>query len=70
MRKSRRILMLLLLAALPFAGCGDSGNNACEECVDDSDCETGLTCQIFRQSDGFVINLCGDTNPLMTCPAP
>jgi hypothetical protein len=62
--------MLLLLAALPLAGCGDGGNNACESCVNDEDCETGLTCQMFRSTTGNILNLCGDANPLMTCPAP
>lgn len=68
MRSSRWMLMLLLLAAMPLAGCGDSGNSACEACTNVGDCESGLTCQQFRDSGGNIRNLCGDANPNMTCP--
>jgi hypothetical protein len=65
------MLMLLLLAVLPLAGCGDDSNSACEECVNDEDCESGLTCQMFRDNpSGNILNLCGDANPAMTCPKP
>lgn len=70
MRSRRWILTLLLLAVLPLAGCGDDSNTVCEPCVNDEDCKSGLTCQMFRQRDGSILNLCGDANPLMTCPAP
>jgi hypothetical protein len=70
MRSTRWIVMLCLLAVLPLAGCGKNANNVCEACANDSDCQTGLTCQMFRKPDGFILNLCGDTNPAMTCPAP
>jgi hypothetical protein len=69
MRTSRWMLMLLLLAAMPLAGCGDSGNSACESCTNVEDCESGLTCQQFRDANGNIRNLCGDANPNMTCPA-
>lgn len=62
--------MMLLLAAMPLAGCGEDGNAACEACANDEDCESGLTCQMFRNADGNILNLCGDANPAMTCPAP
>jgi hypothetical protein len=64
------MLMLLLLAAVPLSGCGEDGNTACEACTNDEDCESGLTCQMFRDRNENILNLCGDANPLMTCPAP
>ena len=70
MRSTRWMLVLLLLAVLPLAGCGDNGNSACEECANDEDCESGLTCQVFRATNGNVLFLCGDANPVMTCPSP
>ena len=68
MRTSRWMLMLLL-AAMPLAGCGSNRNSACEACTNVDDCESGLTCQQFRDSNGNIRNLCGDANPNMTCPA-
>ena len=68
MRSSRWMLMLLLLAAMPFAGCGNNRNSACEPCTNVDDCESGLTCQQFRDNNGNIRNLCGDANPNMTCP--
>jgi hypothetical protein len=66
-----RWMLVLLLAALPLAGCGRDRNSACEACTNDEDCETGLTCQMFRNTaDGNILFLCGDANPIMTCPAP
>lgn len=70
MRSSRWMLMLILLAALPLAGCGSNKNSACEACTNDEDCETGLTCQMFRDTNGNILFLCGDPNPAMSCPAP
>ncbi len=67
MRSSRWMLMLLL-AAMPLAGCGSSKNSACEACTNVEDCESGLTCQQFRDASGNIRNLCGDANPNMTCP--
>ena len=67
MRPSRWMLMLLL-AALPLAGCGSSKNSACESCTNVDDCESGLTCQQFAGANGTIRNLCGDANPNMTCP--
>jgi hypothetical protein len=63
-------MLLLLLLAMPLAACGDDSNTACEPCTADEDCQSGLTCQMFRRTDGFILNLCGDANPAMTCPAP
>jgi hypothetical protein len=62
------MLMLVLLAAMPLAGCGDDGNSACEPCTNVDDCESGLTCQQFSDANGNIRNLCGDANPNMTCP--
>ena len=42
-------LALLLLLALPFAGCG-SGGDECDPCSSDDDCTAGLVCSTF--SDG------------------
>ena len=67
MRFSRSSL-LLLLAVLPLAGCEAGKNKACEPCSNVSDCETGLTCQIFRDASQNEVNLCGDAGANMTCP--
>lgn len=70
MRSSRQILMLLLVC-IPLAGCGSNKNSACEACTNDEDCESGLTCQPFREDpSGNIFTLCGDANPAMTCPHP
>ena len=63
-----RWLLVLLLAVSPLAGCGDNGNSACEACSNVDDCESGLTCQQFRDSNGNIRNLCGDANADMVCP--
>jgi len=67
--RSSRWMLLLLLAAMPLAGCGSNRNSACESCTNVDDCESGLTCQQFRDANGNIRNLCGDANPNMTCPA-
>ena len=67
MRASRWMLMLML-AAIPLAGCGSDRNSACEPCSNVDDCESGLSCQQFTDSNGNLRNLCGDDNPNMTCP--
>jgi hypothetical protein len=65
-----RWMSLLILAAMPLAGCGDDGNQACEPCDNVDDCESGLTCQQFENLEtGAIRNLCGDANPDMSCPA-
>jgi hypothetical protein len=64
-----RWILLLVFAVLPFAGCGSNKNSACEACTNVDDCQSGLTCQIFRDTNGNIRNLCGDANPSMTCPA-
>lgn len=66
MRSSRWMFMLLLLAAMPFAGCSNK-NSACEPCDNVDDCESGLTCQQFEDINGNIRNLCGDANPDMRC---
>ena len=50
-------------------GCGADKNVACEPCANSDDCESGLTCQLFEDSNGVTRNLCGDTRPNMVCPA-
>jgi hypothetical protein len=51
MSRSRRLsgLALLVLLALPFAGCGSTGEE-CDPCSGDSDCNSGFVCSTF--SDG------------------
>jgi len=67
--RSRSLLAILALAALPFYGCGDSGGSRCDRCANDSNCGSGLTCQQFTSpSTGNTFLACGDTNPNMTCP--
>ena len=39
-------LALLLLLALPFAGCG-SGGDECASCSSDDDCKAGFVCSTF-----------------------
>lgn len=67
--RSSRWMLVLMLAVMPLAGCGDDRNSACEPCSNVDDCEAGLTCQQFRDDNGDIRNLCGDANPNMTCPA-
>ena len=66
--RSSRWMLVLMLAVMPLAGCGDDGNSACEPCDNVDDCEAGLTCQQFSDASGAIRNLCGDANPNMTCP--
>jgi hypothetical protein len=49
MMGSRRLFAIALLLALPFAGCGSSGEE-CDTCTSDDDCKAGLVCTSF--SDG------------------
>ena len=68
--RSSRWMLVLMLAVMPFAGCGDNRNEACEPCSNVDDCEAGLTCQQFVDTQtGTIRNLCGDANPDMRCPA-
>jgi hypothetical protein len=74
-------VFLITLAVLALPGCGGSGDvntppttlasrgKACDSCATNADCESGLTCQQFRNAAGSIITLCGDANPNMTCPA-
>lgn len=65
MRSSRWMLMMLLLAALPLAGC-NSKNDECEPCNNIDDCEAGLECVQFELDNGDIRNLCGGPDTL-TC---
>jgi hypothetical protein len=49
-----RWLMLLVLAALPLAGC--SKGDECDTCEQDSDCREGLVCRNFLDDEGTVID--------------
>jgi len=51
MTRTRRLpgLLLLLALALPFAGCGTTGDE-CAACSSDDDCKAGFVCSTF--SDG------------------
>ena len=51
MTRTRRLpgLLLLLVLALRFAGCGTTGDE-CDSCSSDDDCKSGLVCSTF--SDG------------------
>ena len=61
--------LVILLAALPLAGCGADRNKACEPCSNTDDCEVGLSCQLFEDTANNTRNLCGDANVNMICPA-
>ena len=68
MRTSRAPL-IVLLAILPFSGCGADKNALCEPCANTDDCEADLTCQLFQDSSGNTRNLCGDASPNLVCPS-
>jgi hypothetical protein len=53
----RRLLLLVILFALPLAAC-NSGDE-CETCSSDDDCQTGFVCSTF--SDGSM--RCGTGSP-------
>jgi hypothetical protein len=55
-------LALLLLLALPLAGCGSHGEE-CDTCTVDSDCKAPLVCTTF--SDGS--HRCGSGVGSTTC---
>lgn len=63
-----RWMLVLVLSALPLAGCEGDRSGACEPCSNASDCEIGLTCQIFRDAASNERNLCGDSSANMICP--
>ena len=49
MSRSRYLLLLLALLAVPVSGCRSTGGE-CDKCSSDDDCDPGLTCSSF--SDG------------------
>jgi hypothetical protein len=61
-------MLMLLLIAVPLAGCGGDKSRACEPCTNADDCEAGLTCQVFSDLNQNPVNLCGDASPNMVCP--
>ena len=58
--RSSRWMLLLLLAAMPLAGCSKGGE--CDACTNVDDCEAGLSCQQFVLDNGDLRNLCGDAS--------
>ena len=68
MKRPPGLLAVLFAVAAFAAGCGADKNFACEPCANDDDCEAGLACQLFEDSQGNRRNLCGDDNPNMVCP--
>jgi len=60
--------MLVLLFGLALAGCEGDKSGPCEPCTNVSDCQIGLTCQIFRDQSANERNLCGDDSANMICP--
>ncbi len=49
MMRTRYVLLLLLLLALPAGSCKSTGEE-CDSCSSDGDCKSGLVCSTF--SDG------------------
>lgn len=49
MVRTRHLLLLLLLLALPASSCKSTGQE-CDSCSADGDCKSGLICSTF--SDG------------------
>ena len=83
MRKGLAHFFFVALALLVIPSCGGNDNvvnttppttlaplgAACAPCNVNADCQSGLTCQQFRNAAGAIRTLCGDANPNMTCPA-
>jgi hypothetical protein len=61
MARSRRLLPLVVLLALPIAGC--SSGDECDRCEADADCKAGLFCSTF--DDGS--RRCGSGTGTTTC---
>jgi len=53
-------LALLLMLALPFAGCGSTGDE-CDTCSSDDDCKAGLVCSTFGDGSRRCGSGIGDT---------
>lgn len=51
MTRTRSLLLLLVLLALPLGGCGGSGEE-CDTCSTDADCKSDLYCRNFKDADG------------------
>ena len=49
MKRTRYLLFVLLLLALPASSCKSTGEE-CDSCSSDGDCKSGLVCSTF--SDG------------------
>jgi hypothetical protein len=49
MTRTRYLLVVLMLLAIPASSCRSSGDE-CDSCSSDSDCKSGLVCSTF--SDG------------------
>jgi hypothetical protein len=49
MNRTRYLLLVLILLALPASACHSSGEE-CDTCSSDGDCKSGLVCSTF--SDG------------------
>ena len=53
-------LAFLLMLALPFAGCGSTGDE-CDTCSSDDDCTAGLVCSTFGDGSRRCGSGLGDT---------
>jgi hypothetical protein len=57
---------ILMLSVLPFAGC--SKGRECDSCKKDADCQSGLVCSNFLDSNGNVASQrCGSGLGVSTC---
>ncbi len=54
MTRTRRLLFLLVLLALPASSCRSTGDE-CDRCSSDDDCRAPLVCSNFRDSSGNVV---------------
>jgi hypothetical protein len=65
MTRTRPLLVLLALLAIPVSSCRDTGSE-CDTCTGDDDCKAGLSCSTF--SDGS--KRCGSGRGSTTCSTP
>lgn len=59
MRRSRTLMMIAVLAVLPFAGC--TKGTECDRCETDEDCNDGLVCSTFSDDSKRCGSGFGDT---------